>query len=91
MATHIKEIVKKFLKEQSKATQEREKIKKIINGTLGRTLAENITLEGIYKNTLILRSNASSFIYDFNLKKKGVLEALQKELPRLKDVKIKIG
>ena len=91
MATHIKEIVKKFLKEQSKAIQEREKIKKIINRTLGRTLAENITVEGVYKNTLIIHSNASSFIYDFNLKKKGVLEALQKELPHLKDVKIKIG
>jgi hypothetical protein len=91
MATHIKYIIKKFLKEQKKASREQERIKKIINGNLNRALAKNIVVEGVHRNILFVRSDSSSFAYDFNLKKKGLLEALQKELPCLKDVKIKIG
>ena len=91
MATHIKVLIKKFLKEQKKTTRQHSEIRRVIKENLDRTSAKNLVVEGVHKNTLIIRSSSSSFVYDFNLKKEGILEALQKELPCLKEIKIKVG
>jgi len=39
----------------------------------------------------VLKSTASSFSYDFRLKKDKILIEIKKEFPQIKDIRIEIG
>tara|TARA_B100000315_G_C14422023_1_gene516026 strand:+ start:156 stop:431 length:276 start_codon:yes stop_codon:yes gene_type:complete len=91
MATHIKQIIGKFLKKGKKRTQYQQKIKKSIEEFLGEETKKHIQLVRIYKNYLVFRSDASSFTYDFNLKKETLLAEIKKSFPEIEGIKIKTG
>ena len=91
MATHIKQIIGKFLKKGKQRTQYQEKIKKRVEELLGEETRKHIQLVRIYKNHLVFRSDASSFTYDFNLKKETLLGEIKKSFPEIEGVKIKTG
>ncbi|MBU0694710.1 MAG: DUF721 domain-containing protein [Candidatus Omnitrophica bacterium] len=91
MAGHIKHLIEAFLKEKKKETGIQEKIKKIIDGAVDKKLTKYIQLKRVYKNNLIFCSSSSGASFKFNLKKRSLLEAVKKEFPQIKDVKIEVG
>lgn len=91
MDTHIRIIIKDFLREKEKEFKEKEKLEKILATNLGRELRKYVHLGKIYRNKLVFYTNTSSSGFDFNLKKNDLLEAVRKEFPQIEDIKIKVG
>lgn len=91
MATHIKELLNKFLQEKKSECNETERLQRVINENLDTHLATHVILKKIYKNKLIFCTDTSNFVYEFNLKKNTLLKAVQKEFPYIEDAKITIG
>lgn len=91
MATHIKKIIKNFLKTTESNICSQNKIEKIVNNHLDRELKKHTQFKGIYKNKIIIESQSSSARYIFNLKKQNLLRAIQKEYPQIEDIKVTIG
>lgn len=91
MATHIRQILGKFLRKGKQKTQYQQKIKKEVEDLLGGEAKKHIQLVKIYKNHLIFRSDSSSFTYDTNLKKETILTEIKKNFPEIEGIKIKTG
>ncbi|MDD5583890.1 MAG: DciA family protein [Candidatus Omnitrophica bacterium] len=91
MATHIKELLNKFLQEKRSECKETERLQRVIDENLDARLAKHVTLKKVYKNKLIFCTDTSNFVYEFNLKKSALLKAVQKEFPHIEDAKITIG
>jgi hypothetical protein len=91
MVTHIKNILKDFLKDNKKDIEDKEKMERILYGALDKKLKGHIKVKRIYKNKVVLSSDSAAFSYEFNLKKKSVLEKLKKTFSQIEDIKIKVG
>lgn len=91
MATHIKSIIKNFLKAKKSETQEKLRIEKIVNRNLSGKLKKHIRLQKIYKDNLFFYSDSSSALYEFGLQKDRVLKEVQREFPKIEKTVIKIG
>jgi len=91
MATHIKLLIEGFLKKKKEDCAEQDKIEDVLNQSLDKETKKHISLKNISKGVLILHSDSSSFTYNFNLKKEKILAQIQKEFPKIKGVKVKIG
>lgn len=91
MATHIKNLIKNFLKDKKHEVNEKIKIEKIIDKNLTVNLKKHIKLQGVHKKTLIFCSDSSSANYEFGLRKENLLKAVKKEFPNIDAIKIKIN
>jgi hypothetical protein len=91
MATHIKELLDKFLQEKKKERDETQKLQRVIDENLDTQLAKHVTLKKVYKNKLFFCTDTSSVVYEFNLKKNALFKAVQKEFPNIEDITITIG
>ena len=91
MATHIKDVIGKFLIKKEEEYKEKEKIQQIVNRVLGVKNQQGIWLKGISGKEIIFGSSSSSLGYDFGLKKKKILAKVKKEFPQIKDIKIEVG
>ncbi len=91
MATHIKDLVEKFLTEKKEEHKERERVQQIVNKFLNSETQEGISIKGIFKKEIIFKSTSSSLSYNFRLKKDKILRGIRKEFPRIKDIRIEIG
>ncbi len=91
MATHIKDLVGKFLAEKKEEYKEQDKIQQIVGRFLDSEAQEGISFKGILKSEIIFKSTSSSLSYDFRLKKDKILEGIKKEFPRIKDIRMEIG
>ena len=91
MATHIKLLIGGFLNKRKKEARNQERIDQIIRGVLSKETEKHIEIKKIHKGKIVLHSDSSSFSYEFNLKKEKVLEAIQKEFPKIKTIRIEIG
>lgn len=91
MATHIKDLVDKFLAKKKQECKEGERIQQIVNRFLNSEAGEGICFKGIFKKEIIFKSTSSSLSYDFKLKKDKILAAIKEEFPRIKDIRVEIG
>jgi hypothetical protein len=91
MATHIKNLIKDFLKSKKAETADKGKIEEIFDGQVSLKLKKHIRLGGVEKNNLIVYSDAAAASYELNLIKGRILEGLKKDFPAVSDIKIRIG
>lgn len=91
MATHIKDLVDKFLAKKKEELKEGEKIQQIVNRFLSSEAQEGICFKGIFKKEIVFKATSSSLSYDFRLKKDKILTGVKEEFPRVKDIRIEIG
>jgi hypothetical protein len=91
MATHIKALVKDFLKNQEQEINYRARLKSIVEANIDKKLKKHVYLKKVYKNKLIFVSAGSSFSYVFNLGKDKLLKAVREQFPEIEDVKITLG
>jgi len=90
MATHIKDILGDFFKNSQDFVEKRRKFDMIVAPYLQGGLKGNITFSGVEKDTMIFNSKASSFSYEFNLRKERLLKDVQQEFPHIVNVKITV-
>lgn len=88
MATHIKDLLNDFFKENEKKIKEKERIQAIIDDVIGDPIKRYISLRGVDKKKVVIFSDSSSVKYEMNLKKKELLESLKKEIPFIEDIQI---
>jgi len=91
MATHIKDLVDKFLAKKKEEYKEQERIQQIVSRFLDSEAQEGICFKGIFKKEIVFKSTSSSLSYDFKLKKDKILTGIKEEFPRIKDIRIEIG
>ncbi len=91
MATHIRDLVGKFLAEKKEEYKEQERIQQIISKVLGSQAQEGIRFKGIFRKEIIFKATSSSLSYDFRLKKDKILTGIKEEFPQIKDIRIEIG
>lgn len=91
MVTQLKNIIEKFLKSQQKRAQETEKVNTIVEAILDDETKKHTQLAGLYKNNLVLYVDSSAWLFQLNLQKNNILGAIQKKLPDIKTIKIKLG
>ena len=53
--------------------------------------ASHTKLEGFKEETLLVNVDSSAWLYQMNLKKKKILEDLQKDFPKVKKIYFKLG
>lgn len=90
MAIHIKHLVKDFIKESYKKKNFYNDVEKIIKDVLDEKILKYIKSKRIYKNRLIFYCDNSSTLYEFNLKKNFLIDAIKKKFQNIEDIKIKI-
>jgi len=91
MGIHIKCILDKFLKEGEGKRKYQERIKEAVERLCGEEERKHILHSFMEKDKIIIQLDSSSAIYEFNLKKKNVLEKIRKEFPEVKDIKTKLN
>ena len=91
MGIHIKCILDKFLEKGEEKKKYREKIRAAVGRLLGEKERTHISFSSVEEKKIILCFDSSSAIYEFNLKKKDVLEKIKKEFPEIKDIKSKLN
>ena len=91
MATHIKNLIKGFLKKKRKEAATKEKLAKIVDEVLGEKLKPRVQIRGIYKNKVIFYTEAAMVSYELNLIRGKLLEAIKEEFPQIEDIKINIS
>jgi hypothetical protein len=87
MATHIKEILNKFLNKEEEIKNKKH-IEKIVEEVLGNKIKNQFFLKKISKTKLIFSSQIPTFRFEFNLKKKEILKKIKKEIPQINEIKI---
>ena len=90
MATHIKNLLRDFLKNKKGEDEYQQKISTVVAENLGVGLKKYIHIKNIRQGVIVFHSATSSATYEFMLGKKNVLEAVQKKFPEIKDFKITI-
>ncbi|MDD3296088.1 MAG: hypothetical protein PHU64_01870 [Candidatus Omnitrophica bacterium] len=88
MTTHIKDILSGFFSKQSQLNQQREKAGKAIKKVFTIEEREGIFVKQILENEVVLYSPSSSCTYNITLKRKTLLEEINKELPKVKKITI---
>lgn len=91
MATHIKDLVGKFLAKKKEEYKEGERIQQIVNRFLNSEVQEGICFKGVFKKEIVFKSLSSALSYNFRLKKDKILAGIKEEFPRIKDIRIEIG
>ncbi|MCM8786767.1 MAG: DciA family protein [Candidatus Omnitrophica bacterium] len=91
MAIHIKEVLKNIIKKEDELFIKNEKILNILKKILDKKILKDIQNIKIYRNTLYIFSLNASCLYELNLQKKQILEAIQKEFLKIKNVKFKLS
>jgi len=91
MATHIKDLVGKFLAKKKEEHKEQERIQQIVSRFLDPEAQKGICFKGIFKKEAVFKSASSSHSYNFRLKKDKILAGIKEEFPRIKDIRIEIG
>lgn len=91
MGTHIGEIVAKFIKEVKQRNDYQNKIEKELINFLDEESAGYIKRKEIKRDQITVYFGASSFAYDFNLKKDELLKKIQEKFPEIKEIKTKVG
>jgi len=91
MATHIKDLVDKFLAEKKEEHKEQERVQQIVNKFLNFETQEGIHIKGVFKKEIVFKSTSSSLSYNFRLKKDKILRGIREEFPRIKNIRIEIG
>lgn len=90
MATHIKDLVDKFLAQKREECGDGERIRQIADRFLDSGTREGISFKGVVKSKAVFKSASSSVGYHFKLKQDKILAGIQEEFPRIKGVKIEI-
>ena len=91
MATHIKNVLGKFLKKAKERTKYQQRIEEAVKSVLTREEQQHVRVVRVYKNQIILKSDSSSFTYEANLKKDAILTNIKKTFPQIEGIKIKTG
>jgi len=91
MATHIKDLVDKFLAQKKEEYKGQERIQQIVSRFLNPEAQKDLCFKGVFKKEIVFRSTSSSLSYDFRLKKDKILAGIKEEFPRIKDIRIEIG
>ena len=91
MATHIKDLVDKFLAKKKEENKEQERIQQIVGRFLDSEAQKGICFKGIFKKDAVFKSASSSHSYNFRLKKDKILAGIKEEFPLIKDIKVEIG
>ncbi|MBU2102663.1 MAG: hypothetical protein ABH865_02460 [Candidatus Omnitrophota bacterium] len=90
MATHIKDLLKTFLEEKSKTESHYTRLAKSVEEYVDADLRNRVHFAGQKKTTLLFYTDASSVLYEFNLKKGMLLAALKKDFPSIEGIHISI-
>ncbi|MFA7676664.1 MAG: hypothetical protein WCY34_00655 [Candidatus Omnitrophota bacterium] len=88
MTTHIKDILSGFFSRQAQFTHQREKAEKAVKKVFNIKEREGIFIKQILKEEVVLYSPSSSCTYNITLKKKTLLEEINKELPEVKRITV---
>ena len=91
MATHIKDIIGKFIEKNKKKQEGFQKIEQIKNELLDQETKEHIHFQKMLKNQIIFSSDSSVFSYNFNLQKEAILKEIQQEIPGIKKILVRVG
>ncbi len=91
MATHIKTLLDEFLNKAKNEVNRISKIERIVNKTLNPETKKHIRIKKIMKGGVFFVSDSSTFVYNFNLEKKKILDEINKKIPEINNIKIEIG
>ena len=88
----IKNIVNKVFESISPDKQhEQEKIQQVWRAILNDKEQKHAKISGLKNGKLYINVDASAWLYEFNLRKKIILQRMQKDAPEIKDIFFKIG
>ncbi|MCP4653440.1 MAG: DUF721 domain-containing protein [Candidatus Omnitrophica bacterium] len=87
---HIREIIEKFIKEKEKEVSKREELVEAVNGALGGKIKNKVKIEKVEKGKIFFKATSSAVAYEFNLRKKKVLEGVRCKFPEIKEIKIEV-
>jgi hypothetical protein len=90
MATHIKEILGSFFKNSQDLVEKRRRFDMMVDPYLQGCLKGKVVFSGVEKNTMFFEAAASSFSYEFNLRKDKMLKDIQQVFPYIEEIKVKV-
>ncbi len=89
---NIKTIVNAVIGKMAvKEIDKSKKIDRIWENTLGKQEYKHTRLEGINVGVVSVLVDSPAWLYQMRVRKRRILERLQKEIENIKDIKFKIG
>ena len=89
----MKDIVKKVFAgiAGNKTADRQEQISKVWEKVLKNQRLTQAKISGLKEETLVVNIDSPARLYQFNLKKKKILEEIHQEIPEIKKIYFKIG
>ncbi len=88
----IKNIVEKVIGSiAGRKQEEQQEILQAWENILSKQQQEHTKVEGFKDETLVVILDSSAWLYQMNLRKKKILEDLQKKVPKVKTLYFKLG
>lgn len=89
----IKDIVSKVVAgiQGNRPVDKYEQISKAWSKVLKQQKLTQAKISGLKEETLVVNLDSPARLYQFNLKKKKILEAINQEIPEIKKIYFKIG
>lgn len=91
MATHIKEVIAGFLKQNQRKASKQSRIEKIIGDFLTDDIKQHAFLKAATQNNIVLGLDSSGAAYNLDLIKEGLLKEIQKQFPEIKKITLRTG
>jgi hypothetical protein len=91
VAEHIHGLLKSFLQTAEKKHKEKEQIERAICAVLDKQASRHISVGRIYKKTVIIYTDSSSWSYQLSLYKNTLLQAVKEIVPDVEHITIKTG
>jgi len=90
MATHIKDVVAGVLRQAKARRHIQQQVENVLDEIVDVQTRKHIRVKYIQKKSLILHTQSSAALYNTNLKKAEILEAVQQRIPTIENVVIKV-
>ncbi len=90
MTIQIKQLIQNFLNKQSSEYRDKEGINKLITDNLSPGLVKYIKGIKVYRDKLIVYCQNATALYEFSLKKEGLLKEIQRVFPGIQQIRVKV-
>jgi hypothetical protein len=90
MATHIRDVMKGLLRHAKDQHHIQQQLEAVLDQLIDEQTRKYISVKYIQKKTLVLSAGSSAALYNANLKKTELLQAVKQLMPEIENITIKV-
>ncbi len=90
MATHIRDVMRGVLRHVKSQQHIQQQLEAVLDQLIDAPTRKYICVKSIMKKSVILAAGSSAALYNVNLKKADLLQAVKQQIPAIENIVIKV-